>query len=171
MSAKMPPAWHAVGREIDLAVAQVRSGVVALGKAHHGDLGLYGQAFFGLSIGIERMAKLTIVGDHLLTHNGKFPSNGYLKKFHHNLESLLAQCATFSGSYAEPPYAERPNDPIHNAIVRVLGEFALRSRYYNFDFLSGAEGGVEPVSIWWDARTRLCSHYGITAFARCNTIT
>ena len=146
----MTPAWRAVGREIDLAAAQVRSGIVALGKANHGNLGFYSQAFFGLSNGIERMAKLAIVGDYMLKHDGKFPSNGDLKRFGHNLKSALDKCATFSASYAEAPYTERPNDPIHYAVVRVLGEFASCSRYYNVNFLSGARGGDEPVATWWE---------------------
>jgi hypothetical protein len=51
------PQWHAIDREGQLAAEQLASGVTILGRANHGLKGLYTQAFFALSIGIERLAR------------------------------------------------------------------------------------------------------------------
>jgi len=58
MTSDFPPEWHTIGREAELAVEQTASGITALGRANHRRKGYYTQAFFGLSIGLERIAKL-----------------------------------------------------------------------------------------------------------------
>lgn len=67
--------WHAMQREAQLAAAQVAHGVTALGWANHAQTGLYTQAFFGLSIGFERMGKLIFVTDHAINNSGVFPTD------------------------------------------------------------------------------------------------
>lgn len=166
-----PIRWHAVGREVDLAIAQLRSGIEALGKAHHADTGLYTRAFFGLSIGIERLAKLAIIGDYLLGHDGAFPTDANLRPFGHDLDRLLIRCQEFGQRYADPPYDNRPVQPIHQVIIRVLNDFARTTRYYNLDFLSGAVQGNDPVSVWWNSVATLIieNHINAAVEARIET--
>jgi len=145
--------WLAIGREADLAVQQLSSGITALGIAHHAKPGLYTQAFFGLSVGIERTAKLIIIADYLIENAGKFPSNLELRKYRHNLEALLDHCDSLSEKYRKGKESwERPNDAIHRAIISTLSEFSTLTRYYNLDFLSGGEASkhVDPVKAWWE---------------------
>jgi len=165
---EFPPEWHAVGRQIDLAIAQIRSGIAALGKANHAAGGLYTQAFFGLSIGLERMAKLAIVADHLLTHDGAFLTDAELRGYNHNLGRLLTACEAFGPNYAEAPYDARPNDPIHVAIVQVLSDFAQTTRYFNLNFLSGTVRGNDPIPAWWNSvgEAIIERHVSIAAAAR-----
>ena len=65
-----PPEWHALGREAELSAEQIAQGVTALGKANHAQKGIYTQAFFGLSIGLERLAKLILLADHAISNSG-----------------------------------------------------------------------------------------------------
>ena len=48
----------ALNREAGIAAELIASGVTLLGRASYARAGLYGQAFFNLSIGFERTAKL-----------------------------------------------------------------------------------------------------------------
>src|SRR5215469_16770112 len=90
MTSYFPPEWHTIGREAELAVAQTGSGITALGRADHLHKGYYTQAFFGLSIGLERIAKLIIISDYAITNSGKFPSNDILRNVGHDIATLLS---------------------------------------------------------------------------------
>ena len=57
------PKWKAVQREAQLASEQIAHGVTVLGRASHAQTGLYAQAFFGISIGLERMGKLIFLAN------------------------------------------------------------------------------------------------------------
>ena len=66
------PEWHAIEREAALVRHLVGSGATALGRANYADnIGEYYTAFFGLSVGVERLAKLILVRT-----NGVYPQLG-----------------------------------------------------------------------------------------------
>jgi hypothetical protein len=145
--------WHALGREAELAAEQIAVGVTALGKANHAQLGIYTQAFFGLSIGLERLAKLIIVADHAISHSGAFPTDDELRSIGHDIAGLLDRCAELSSKHrSSKPYCERPTDTIHHGVVATLTEFAKLSRYHNLDLIVGGKAArlPEPVAAWWD---------------------
>jgi hypothetical protein len=84
------PEWHALGREAVLVRHLVGSGVTALGRANYADkTGEYYTDFFGLSVGLERLAKLILVADHALSHNGQMPHQNVVSKFEHKLSDLM----------------------------------------------------------------------------------
>ena len=145
------PQWHAIGREGQLAAEQLATGVTILGRANHAQTGLYGQALFSLSIGLERLAKLIVVADYAITHGGRYPTNRELKGFGHDIAALLDKCEEISSRYRSGKiYAERPNTVIHQGIIAGLSEFGILSRYYNLDFLAGsAMNFPEPIEGWW----------------------
>lgn len=146
------PEWIALGREADLAVEQLCSGINALGKANHAQTGLYAQAFFGLSIGFERLCKIAIVADYAIQNAGRYPNNKYLKSFGHDLESLVAKCDEISiRCRAGKDYWDRPRSDIHKNIVSVLSDFGKATRYYNLDFIGGKAGdAIDPIHAWWE---------------------
>src|SRR5712671_1219251 len=90
------PQWHAIGREGELAAEQLASGVTILGRANHAQKGLYAQAFFALSIGMERLAKLIFMADHAITNGGRYPIDNELKKLGHDIATLLLRCEKIS---------------------------------------------------------------------------
>jgi hypothetical protein len=149
---KLPPEWHALGREAQLAAELIAGGVTALGSASHACQGLYTQAFFGLAMGIERLAKLIIVADHAITHDGRFPDNQTLRDFGHSLARLLDTCEPVIAKYpSKDGWTRRPREAIHQGIILTLDEFATLSRYYNLDLLVGGKASrlPEPIGAWW----------------------
>jgi hypothetical protein len=143
--------WRAMQREAQLAAEQAAHGVTTLGRANHAETGYYTQAFFALSIGLERMGKLIFLADHAIRNEGAFPTDQDLRRFCHDLISLLAKCEDIgNGVNQDRDYRARPNEPIHQGIENVLSLFATKLRYYNLNHLAGADRGQEdPVALWW----------------------
>jgi hypothetical protein len=144
--------WRFLGREAELAAEQAACGITYLGKANHAQTGYYNQAFFALSIGIERIAKLAILADYAIENNGSFPSNDTLRKISHDIDKLLNYCDILSAKYRHgKKFAERPNSEIHAGIIKTLNEFAKQSRYYNLNYITGeiSPKAPEPISVWW----------------------
>ncbi len=143
--------WRAVQREAQLSASLIARGVTMLGKAEHAMPGIYSQAFFALSIGFERAGKLAFVADYAMQNGGTFPSNKSLMKLGHDLVSLIPICEA-AGARVDPgrSFAAKPSDPIHNAIIEVLSDFAETTRYYNLNYLDGSVGhSVDPIAEWW----------------------
>jgi len=154
--------WRAVQREAQLAASEVAHGATVLYQANHAQTGLYTQAFFCLSIGLERMGKLVFIADHAIQHGGRFPTDQKLRAIGHDLASLFAQCDKI-GATLDPNrrFAERPTDPIHKAVEDVLSLFARKLRYYNLNYLSGAQGRQDdPIALWWERVAKpICEKY------------
>jgi hypothetical protein len=143
--------WRALGREAQLSAEQIATGVTILGRANHAQTGLYSQAFFGLSIGLERLGKLIIIADHAIQNSGKFPTDRDLRQIGHDLRNLLPRCDAIGKRIkSDPLCVSRPNDPIHQGIETTLFEFATKSRYYNLSYIVGSAGDqTDPISTWW----------------------
>ncbi|MDR4467858.1 MAG: hypothetical protein MRJ68_06090 [Nitrospira sp.] len=144
--------WLALQREAQLAAEQIATGVTILGRANHAQTGLYSQAFFGLSIGLERIGKLIVVANHAIQNNGNFPTDSDLRKIGHELRKLLSTCDLIGKAIKpEGAYTSRPADHIHRGIEETLSEFATRSRYYNLAYIAGGAGGQsDPIGTWWE---------------------
>jgi hypothetical protein len=159
------PQWHALGSEAELAAAQLAVGVTALGRADHTRRGDYAIAFFSLATGLERLGKLIVIGDHVMSTGGGFPDNKFLKDtISHDLGRLLDHCEVVSAARrSSAEYAKRPNDIVHQGIIQTLREFATMTRYYNLDLLVGGKGAnlAEPIGAWWKrvGEPILANHY------------
>ncbi len=129
--------FQAISREAGLAAAHVGIGVSALQHANSAEDGYYAHAFFALSIGFERSAKLALVIDHALNH-GTYPPHKVVRGFGHRLGDLLEKADQIAAKHGVPDAGERlPKSEIHAAIVDVLTDFASNvTRYYNLDFLT-----------------------------------
>lgn len=155
--------WQAMQREAQLAAEQTAHGVTMLGRANHAQTGIYAQAFFGISIGLERTGKLIVVADHVISNKGAFPGDAQLRTIGHDLAVLLDACEKIGGRLSPSRrYAGRPNDRIHKGIVEVVSNFAVKLRYYNLNYLAGAaKDQRDPVEFWWTdvAEEILKRHY------------
>lgn len=148
----LSPQWHALGREAELAAEQLATGVTLLGRANHAQKGLYLQAFFALSIGFERLAKLVLIADHAIAHGGAWMDDAALRKIGHDIGALLCACEPIGHAHAaQERWGARPTSPIHAAIVANLTDFAQLTRYYNLASLSGGKAAqpLEPIQRWW----------------------
>ena len=147
----------ALQRECGLAAQHIGVGVTSLGKANYAQEANYAQAFFALSIGFERSAKIAFAVDHALSNDGQFPSGQALKRFGHNLRTLLDRADEIGLKWARGTVRARdrlPRTEIHAAIVGVLDDFARNvTRYYNLDVLASASAArleEDPVRVWHD---------------------
>lgn len=159
------PEWHALGREAALVRHLIGSGATALGKANYADqIGEYYTAFFGLSVGLERLAKLILVADYTIANNGKMPKEKEMRKFGHKLLDLSdAVDAIASKRGLDITYA-RPTTKVSKKILECLDAFAdaRRGRYANFASLDEPNlSSEEPIGKWWDevAEAILEQHY------------
>ena len=158
--------WQAMARECSLASQLIGSGATALGKASYADgEGNYYVAFFGLSVGIERLAKLILVADYAINNEGDLPKKEQIRKFGHNISDLLKKVNEISLNQKLDISYKRPSCQISTAIITCLDSFAdaKKGRYANFEILDplSANKQYEPVSKWWNdvAEPILQKHY------------
>lgn len=143
--------FQAIAREAGLAAEHLAIGASALGKSNYAQQSYYYQAFFALSVGFERCAKLTLLIDYTLEHNGSFPSNDIIRRYGHNIRNLLELTDLIAERRG---FKERlPRSLIHNGIIEVLNDFASNiTRYYNIEFITGAPNITQrqdPIQDWF----------------------
>lgn len=159
------PEWHSIGREAALVRHLIGSGVTSLGKANYADKeGEYYTAFFGLSIGLERLAKLIFVADYAILNNGQMPDEKVVRSLGHKLVKLLNTADSISARHSLSLNYPRPTAQISSAIVECLDAFAdaKRGRYANFAALGDPNlKQEEPIRKWWGnvAKLILDKHY------------
>lgn len=150
----MSPNFQAIVREAALAAEHMGMGVTALGKANYAHHAHSPQAFFALSVGVERAAKLALLVDYAIQNKGAFPDNQQLRQFGHDLKSLLLAVDAVAASGRLSVDVERlPHSPIHDGIIDTLTDFASNvTRYYNLDVVTNApraNQAVDPVASWF----------------------
>jgi hypothetical protein len=155
--------WRALAREGASAAEHIAFGATVLGRASYAETACYTQAFFSLSVGFERSAKLALVVDHALSKDGAFPASETLKSYGHRLHDLLA--LTEQIVVRRGIEISRPTSAIHGGIIDTLSEFATNvTRYYNLELLAG-DGKVatrdDPIAAWYRRVTEpiLALHY------------
>jgi hypothetical protein len=160
------PEWRALSRESSLVRHLVGSGATALGRANYADqTGEYYTAFFGLSVGLERLAKLILVTDHALLNKGELPQQSVVSQFGHELSALMDAAEAVQLRHAVNVRYPRPQTEISKKIIECLDAFAdaRRGRYANFAALGDPNLGdeFEPIRKWWTevAELILQEHY------------
>jgi hypothetical protein len=148
------PRFIALNRETELAKRVMCSGLSALRKATPARPGLYYDAFFGLSVGLERFAKLAWLIDEWIA-KGAFPTDSDLRKKGHNILALLNKAKAIRSnrscaSDVAAIYFAPPSDPVTVSVVKFLSEFADATRYFNVDFLVGGKSTTmgDPIKVW-----------------------
>ncbi len=134
--------------EAATASGLIGSGLTLLRKMDFTKPTYQSQAFFSLSIGLERMMKLIVIYDYRTLNNNQFPDDKYLRKsYMHNLGKLFAKCEAISAPY-NIEFKIVLNDPIYKKIIAILSEFSNQSRYYNLNYLSGNNFGEDCLQLW-----------------------
>lgn len=153
-------------REAAIAGQLIGVGLTSLRSANYAATGLYSHAFFSLSIGFERLMKLIFLIDYAIENEGRYPTDETLrKKFGHDLEKLFK----FSELVHEklPNASERfpiPPGGLEQEIISFLAQFAIKTRYYNLDFLISSKASSyskDPIAEWFDVIVKeiLSRHY------------
>lgn len=139
-----------LSRESSLAAMSIGQGLTLIRKYDFVKHGYGSQAFFMLSIGIERLLKLIIIYNYRRINNNQFPDNKILKKAGHDIKSMYDVAMQIALEIGEADlYKPLVSDPIYTIIVDFLTDFAHNSRYYNLDSLTGNPNNTdEPVRSW-----------------------
>lgn len=128
-----------LANEASLTASLLGNGLNALRKANLSNKGLYYQAFFSLSIGIERLLKIIVISQYRVNHDGNFPTDINPRKFGHDLIKLCE----YTGIQFE-------SNSIHLKIIEFLNVFAKKSRYYNIDSMMNSNVRYDdPLSDWY----------------------
>lgn len=144
------PAWHGFARETSLAVQLICSGANSIGRADYSNLGAYYVALFGFANGLERLAKIVLAADYVLT-NGIAPGDAEFRKFGHHLPELVSAMLAIEHRRRMELTYPYPDDDITDSIIHALDLFAdaSRGRYANLATIAGTVSDHDPVVYWW----------------------
>jgi len=148
----MDEKWTALAREAALGAEHLGIGATAIGKANYAQVAYYHQAFFALSVGMERSSKLALALAGLLESDA-FPSSAKLKSYGHDLRRLISdvEAAAFQHGAATggSGACRAPSEPVHTSILNTLTDFSRNvTRYYNLESLTETSG-TDPVLRWY----------------------
>ncbi|MEH0417272.1 hypothetical protein [Streptomyces sp. B21-083] len=146
------PIFQPLLHEAGLAAQTLCTGLTTLRKANYQQTEKYYAGFFSYTIGLERVMKLTVLLDALVT-DGKFPSDQQLKNaYGHDLNKLLRAVREIRAKHEPSDFRWKlPHPDIIDDAVKFLAEFARTTRYYNLDVLSGKAPSLDPVARWFQA--------------------
>lgn len=145
------PSFQALLREAQFTKEMLGSGATQIRNANYATKGVYFQAFTSLSTGLERIGKLCLMVDHYI-ESGTFPDSGYLKKdIGHKLKVLYEKSQSLIARRSiRLRFTKDLSDPIHQAILNVLHNFAEGDRYSNINLLVGSRTTVDPIALWFN---------------------
>ncbi|QVI20915.1 hypothetical protein KHQ06_33355 [Nocardia tengchongensis] len=149
-TAPKSPYWRAITAESTLAAQQVAAAGPALDDLDPARIGSFYAAFFPLSIGYERMAKIALHVDTKIT-TGDFISTKTMRTdIGHRLNELFDRVAVVCERRGYK--LARPAEPIHEAILSILTEFATTGRYNHLDTLGSSTVTSKDAEYEWDQR-------------------
>jgi len=131
----------------------VLAGSLALRRLDPTLIGSFYAAFFPLSIGYERMSKIAIQVDALIS-TGRFLSSAEMRSRSagHRIATLFDRVETIAVERGyDSEFGVRPVTATHVAITDILTEFATTGRYNHLDSLSSTSPSSVDAEKAWDA--------------------
>ena len=119
------------------------TGLTELRNADLNEKGRYYSAFFQLAIGIERLAKMALILDHMARNNLQAPGKSTVTGYGHDLQVLVSKVS----ANVTIPF---PVDPLCTKVIAFLSEFATGMRYANLDALASGKPQRDPLGEWND---------------------
>lgn len=167
---RVTPTWRALAREAASAAEHIGIGATALSRANHAENAYYSQAFFALSVGLERSAKLALSVAGSLAGDG-FADRNTMRGYGHDLSVLLEEVDRLAERQGLESNGRLPRTEIHTAIIEVLSDFSSNlTRYYNLEFVAGeaAAAAEDPITAWFNRVTLpvLAAHDTVRSRAR-----
>src|SRR5665213_1319396 len=126
----------------------LKSSLAALRKWRIEDKGAFYGAFFGFTIGLERLLKILLLLDSWC-RNRRFLTDSELKDFCHNLEKLHESVGALFQQHRIVRGKKLESDKIDKMLLQFLSSFAQRNRYYNLYTLT-RDGAIDPLGEWQD---------------------
>ena len=135
--------------EAKLINAMLLEGLDCLRQSNFGKQGLYYQAFYSISYGMERLLKLIIIEDYRSKNDNKMSNNGYLKKYSHDICEMVSDYALGV-----------MDNEINKRIITFFSNFACKSRYYNLNMLTGGYNEfLNPLEEWRNIEDLILQKY------------
>lgn len=151
--------WYLLEQEGLLAQACLCNGLTALRRANLGDKkGLFYSAFFGLSIGFERVLKLVLILDHMANNKLAPPPSKCIEGFRHDLIRLFDATKTICNARGLTFLDEFPPDSLPIRILDFLDRFAdTGGRYSNINKLTDHKHQAmdDPIVKWGEIASQV----------------
>lgn len=133
--------------EASLASSSIRGGLTAVNKCDINDKGTFYNAFFQLSIGLERVFKLVYILHHMIDHNLKKPDFKDLKNLGHDISSLQKKATEIGRLYRGDDFGTLTD--IQEDILIMLSDFGVSTRYYNLNTILDSKNKLpDPLTSW-----------------------
>jgi len=142
--------------EAGLSSTCIGQGMTMLRKAWWQNEWNFYQAFFLVSIGIERLLKIIVILK-FKADNNSFPDDGFLKKLGHDIKKLIATIESYKIT------EEVTTCEIETEIIDFLTAFAKTNRYYNLDAISGIQGTNNPLHEWKIIQNKIKQKEGLAS--------
>jgi hypothetical protein len=148
----LTPTFNALLREAHFTREMLGSGATQIRMANYAAKGIYFRAFTSLATGLERIGKLCLMLDHYIETRETFPTQREMKQqIGHKLELLYTRSQEVVRKRSiQFQFTRDLSDPVHQAIVRVLHDFAEGDRYSNIDLLLGGRSSSDPIATWFN---------------------
>jgi hypothetical protein len=142
------PLYSMLEQEGYLIRSALASGLTGLRNANLQNRGDFYTGFFQLAIGLERLAKLGLVLDHMGHNNLASPGQKHLKSFGHNIVQLRSKLDELSVTRAYTLDAPFTPTALGERILNFLSDFGVNTRYANLDALAAGAPQPTPFSEW-----------------------
>jgi hypothetical protein len=123
------------------------TGLTDLRKANQ-EKGRNYTAFFQLSIGIERMAKLALILDYMAQNNLQAPGERHVRAYGHDLVTLYNKVKSTSQLRGHEIASSFALSPLATQVLEFLSDFAKGMRYANLDELATGSSQRKPLEEW-----------------------
>lgn len=139
-----------------LASASLRSGLTALNKCKYHDKGSFYNAFFQLSIGLERFFKIIYVVQYMIENDLNKPTYSHLRKLGHDISTLHQNAVNIAIKYEKRDKGKWVLNDEQSAILTMLSEFGKETRYYNLNTIIGDKKLMNDPLEQWNSILEYC---------------
>jgi hypothetical protein len=105
-------------------------------------------AFIQLSIGFERMMKVTLIVDHMARHHFQPPPYKTIKSYGHDLLRIFGKLADIAVDDSDRPLDGVDKNSVEWQMFEYLSHFANTTRYFNLDELGAGKTIADPLAQW-----------------------
>ncbi len=122
--------------------------------------GYFYSAFFNISIGMERILKLAVVTNHMLTNNYQTPTIKWLKNtFRHDISILYNDSLKMIPVYLNQQITPTTKAAHDEALIYFFTEYGIGSRYFNLNEVCEAKMDRSPLDKWVDLANSIYNEY------------
>jgi hypothetical protein len=96
---------------------------------------------------------LCLILNHFIENNGQFPNHDLLKNdIGHDIEKIYRKSQeVIRGRGIVLGHLQHLSDPVHQAILCSLSNFAKGDRYSNIDLITGSRRQSDPIADWFNS--------------------